>query len=355
VSPILLFAEVPSFYASIERGDDPVLADRPVLVGGDPRKRGQVLAASLDALAAGVHLEMTMLEALEVCPRAKAVRTDMKRYREVSRRLFAALRRELPRLEPFGLGAAYFDVSGASLEPERQGDVLRERVLAELSLPLRVGIASSRFLARIAAERVGRDGVVRVAPSEEARLRAELPVTRLDGVGRKTAATLAEGGAHTIGDVISLGRERLEALFGAHGIRIHDTACGADEAPVRAAIHAQSLSRESAVRGEALDIGVLSELLQNLARELEGELALQGLSAGRITLKIRYADQQRITRSTTLASPTASAGEIQRAAGDLLARTQAGSRPLRGVGIQLARLAPAQESDRQLSLFPQRF
>jgi DNA polymerase-4 len=351
---MLLFAEVPSFYASIERADDPALRDRPVLVGGDPRKRGLVQAASLDALAMGVHLEMTMLEALEACPMARAVRTDMRRYREVSRRLFAALRSEFPRLEPFGLGAAYFDVSGTAQGPERLAGALRERVREELALPLRVGIASSRFLARIAAERSGADGVGQVEPEDEASVRAELAVIRLDGVGRKTAATLAEAGAHTIGDLIAMGGERLEALFGAHGRRIYDTARGHGEAPVRAAAHAQSLSRESAVRGEALDLGVLSDLLQNLARELEGELALQSLSAARITLKIRYADQQRITRSTTLAAPTASAAEIQRAAGDLLARTQAGSRPLRGVGIQLARLAPAQESERQLALFPPR-
>lgn len=353
MSRTLLFAEVPSFYATVERADDPDLGDRPVLVGGDPRKRGLVQAASLDALAAGVTLEMTMLEALEVCPRARAVRTDMKRYREVSRRLFATLRRQLPRLEPFGLGGAYFDVSGVR-EPDALAAVLRERVREELALPLRVGIASSRFLARIAAERAGAEGVHRIAPGDEASFRAALPVTRLDGVGRKTAATLAEAGARTIGDVIAMGRERLEALFGAHGLRIHETARGVGEAPVRAAAHAKSLSRESAVRGEAVDLGVLSDLLQNLARGLEEELALQGLSAGRITLKVRYADQQRITRSATLPTPTTAAAQIQRAAADLLTRTQAGSRPLRGVGIQLARLAPAQESDRQLTLFPPR-
>ncbi len=354
MSRVILFAEVPSFYATVETAQDPALAGRPVIVGGDPRKRGLVQAASAEALAAGVEPEMPTLEALALCPSARLVRTDMALYRDVSRRLVACLRRVFPRLETFGLGGAFLDVTASSDPPEQIAERLRERVRQELSLPLRIGIASGKFLARLAAEEAGSNAVARIPPGGEQAFLAPLPVERLEGVGRKTAAALAEAGAGTIGEVAALGRERLEASLGAHGLRIHQLACALDDAPVRATRHAQSLSRELTIRAEPLDRAVLEESLQDLARHLEAELGRQGLAAGRVTLKARYADGGNQTRSQALGAPATAAAEIRALALRLLERTQAGSRPVRGLGIQLSRLAPAAEVERQLPLFPER-
>jgi DNA polymerase-4 len=351
VSRTILFAEVPQFYASVERCEDPELRGRPVLVGGDPRKRGLVQAASPDALAAGVTLDMTMLEALQVCPRARALRTDMPRYRALARRLLASLRQVLPSLEASGLGGAYFDLTGIPPAPEELARRLQERVAEEPGLPLRVGIASSRFLARLAAEEAGESGIRRIPEGEERAFLDPLPVSRLEGVGQKTATRLGELGARHIGDVVALGRERLEEVFGTHGLRIHALASGSDDAPVRAARHAQSLSREATVQGDRLDWAVVGEQLQRLARDLAEELQRQGLVAGRIALRLRFLDTGTATRSQALAMPLASAGEIQAAASRLLDRVESAGRPVRGVGIQLARLAPAAERDRQLELF----
>jgi DNA polymerase-4 len=349
----VLFAEVPGFYAAVERADDPALASRPVIVGGDPRKRGRVQAATPEALAAGVTLEMTMIEALQRCPHARAVRTNMGRYREVSRSLLLALRRVHPPLEPFALGAAYAEIGGSPRSAEEVAHAMCAGVREALSLPLRVGIASGKFLARLAAEQVADEGVHRVPHGEEHAFLAPLDVTRLDGVGRKTAAALAELGALTIGDVVALGRDRLQAAFGSHGLRIHAYASGRDDEPVRAESHPQSLSRESTIRVENLDVAQLTEQLAGLAQQLEGELARQSLVAGRISLKVRYADGATTTRSQTLAVPGGSATELLHVASRLLERTQAGARPVRGLGIQLAGLSPAGEGDRQLGLpFP---
>jgi DNA polymerase-4 len=351
VSRTILFAEVPQFYATVERCEDPELSGRPVLVGGDPRKRGLVQAASPDALAAGVTLEMTMLEALQVCPRARALRTDMPRYRALSRRLLASLRQVLPNLEASGLGGAYFDLSRATRAPEELASRLQERVAEEPGLPLRVGIASSRFLARLAAEEAGESGIRRIPEGQERAFLDPLPVSRLEGVGQKTATRLGELGARRIGDVVALGRERLEEVFGTHGLRIHALASGADDSPVRAARHAQSLSREATVQGDRLDWAVVGEQLQRLARDLAEELQRQGLAAGRIALRLRFLDTGTATRSQSLAVPLATAAEIQAAATRLLDRVESAGRPVRGVGVQLARLAPAAERDRQLELF----
>lgn len=347
----VLFAEVPSFYAAVETAQDPALEGRPVIVGGDPRKRGLVQAASATALVAGVEPEMPMLEALRLCPEARVVRTDMALYREVSRRLLACLRRGFPRLEAFGLAGAFFDVSGGAESPEAIAATLQEQVRSELSLPLRVGIATGKFLARLAAEEAGEAGLRRIAPGGESAFLAPLPVTRLEGVGQKTAATLAELGAGRIGDVVELGRETLEEHFGPHGLRIHQLAAAHDEAPVRATRHAQSLSRELTVHGETVDRTVLEERLLDLARHLETELERQGLAAARVSLKVRYADSGTHTRSQALGAAVTLAADLQAVALRLLDRSQAGSRPVRGLGLQLGKLAPREEAGRQLPLF----
>lgn len=348
----VLFVEVPSFYAAVERAEDPALGSRPVIVGGDPRKGGRVQSATRDAFEAGVLLDMPVMEALRRCPQARAVRTNMPHYREISRRLIALLRGVVPRLEPFGLGGAYFEVSPEDADSDAFAETLRTRVRQGLHLPTRVGVASAKFLARLAAQEVAEDGVHRVASGDEQSFLAPLPVTRLDGVGRKTAATLAELGAQSIGDLRALGRDRLQEVFGTHGLRIYAYATASDDEPVRAARHPQSVSRESTVRAEALDVGMLVEQLSGLTQDLERELVRQGLAAGRITLKLRFAEQGTTTRTLTVPDPVCAAARLLGIAQDLLDRTQAGARPVRGIGLQLSALIPAAESDRQLTLFP---
>jgi nucleotidyltransferase/DNA polymerase involved in DNA repair len=351
VSRCILFAEVPCFYASVERGQDPALAERPVIVGGDPRKHGVVLAASTDAAGAGVELEMPVVDALRLCPQARAVRTDMPLYREVSRRLFTCLRRGFERIEPFGMAGGYVDVSGAT-DASSLAENLRLRVRTELDLPMRVGIASGKFLARLAAGEVGEEGVRCIDPGTEGDFLRPLPATRIDGVGPKTAATLVQHAAHTIGDVVNLGVDRLEEIFGSHGRRIFALASGRDDAPVRASRHPQSLSREVTIGGEGTDRSVLGEHLLDLARHLEGELSRQGLAAERAVLKVRYIDQATQTRSQVLSRAVRSAPGIHEVALRLLERAQVGSRPIRGLGLQLGKLSAEAESDRQLELFP---
>ena len=360
----VLFVEVPNYYAMVERCRDASLARRPVIVGGDPRKRGLVQAATPDALDVGVRPNMPVSEAMGLCPRARMLRTDMIRYREVSRRLFATLRRCIRRLEPFGLGAAYFDVSGREEPPSQLISQLTDRVKIDLGLPLRAGVASGKFLARLAAEEAGDEGLRVVISGEEEQFLGPLDYTRLDGVGRKTAGRLAELGAQTIADVVQLGSERLELEFGVHGLRISALASGIDDAPIRAASHPKSVSREATIGSSpsqkraaasaegSTDLTLLTETLQQITRALDGELQMQGLAAGRLTLKVRFGDQGRTTRSETFGSPTSDPARILDCATRLLTRTQAGSRQVRGLGIQLGCLALREEADRQLDLFP---
>lgn len=348
---MLLYAEVPSFYAAIERRDHPALAERPVLVGGDPRKRGQVQAATPDALATGVCVGMSMMEALELCPHARALRTDVRRYREEDARLRACLRRETERVEPAGPGAAWLDVRGSGEPAEKVAARLRERVKRQLGLPLRVGIAPLKFVARLVAEDSGVEGVGQLEAAGLPRFLAELAVERLPGVGPRTLARLHELGIRRAGELAALERSVVEEMLGNHGLLIHDYARGHDAGRVRAAPRRRSLSQEITLDEPERDLAVLGERIRELAVGLESVLARERLAARRVSLKLRYADREAVSRTRTLARALTTAGALEEVARGLLGRTQAGTRAVRLVGLGVGQLVRARREDRQLDLF----
>jgi DNA polymerase-4 len=352
VTRTILYAELPNFYANVERAENGEASDRPIIVGGDPRKRGLVQSASADALARGVALDMPMVEAIRRCPEARVFRTDMPRYREASRRLFAQLRREFDRLEPLGLGAAYFDLSEVAEHSEEIAERMRVRVESALRLPLWLGIGTCKLVARLAAEDAGATGVRRVPAGGEREFLHDLAATRIEGVGEKTAATLAELGARSIGEVAALGAERLQAALGTHGLRILAFAEGRDDRPVKGTPHPGSISREITLKEGSRDRRAVAECLQGLSQRLADELELQGLFAARVALKVRFSDQTAGSRSLTLADVSAAAPDILAAALALWERTEVGSRNVIGLAVQLAGLQRQLATDPQLELFP---
>jgi DNA polymerase-4 len=348
---VVIYATVPGFYAEVERAADPSLAERPVIVGGDPRKHGLVQSASEDAAAAGVVVAMPMRDALARCPHARVRKTNMKSYRAVDGRLRACFRQETERMEPQGKGAAFLDVSGGDDRPEDVGARLRERVSATLSLPLRIGIGPVRFVAKLAAEESGPTGLLCVRPGELRRFLDPLPVTKLPGVGPRTEETLLALGATNVADLLKVGRDRLEEQLGNHGRAIHTLAQGIDSATVRAAPHPRTLSHEITLTTPEVDRSVLEARLGELASDVERSLARERLAAKRVVLKVRYADLGTTTRSRTERHALTGAAELLPLAADLLARTQAGSRPIRGLGLAVSTLITRRRDDRQLDLF----
>lgn len=347
---MILFCEVPNFYAEIECLRDPSLQGAPVVVGGDPKKRGRVQSASRDACAAGVVPGMTMQEALALCPAARCVKTDMKYYREVSGKLRGCLRAEVEAVEPVSLEAAFLAAALANEPAESIADRLVERVQDVLGLSLRVGIASARFLARLAAEEAPAGGSYRIAPGGEAEFLAPLLVERLPGVGPRTLETLGRLGVESVADLVVASRETLERELGNHGLRILDLASGQGDATVRGHRHPHSLSRERTFGETEFDRAEMEGCLQGLCGLLGEGLQEQGLAGRRVTLKVRFDDQQTTTRSRTLATPATSAAEIYPLALALLDRTQAGSRGVRLLGVSVGGLG-SRPDDRQLDLF----
>lgn len=351
---MLLYAWVPGFYAEVERRRNPALRDRPVVVGGDPRKRGLVQAATEDARAAGVVPGMPMLDALSRCPRARVLRTDMRYYREVGNQLLACLRRETARVEPAGLEAAWLDARGYEGGASGLADRLRQRVRDDLGLPLRVGIAPIKFLAKLAAEDAGSEGILRIDPGRMRAFLEPLPVERLPGVGPRTAERLHALGVRTAGELARRDVRALEEALGNHGRAIHAYAEGRDADSVRAAPLRRSLTQALTLPEPEVDRAVLEARLAELASGLEAGLALERLTARRLVLRVRYGDQGGTTRSRTCTHPVSAAREITTLAVALLDRTQGGSRPIRGLALTLSSLARSRREEPQLDLFSPR-
>ncbi len=347
---MLLYAVVPGFYAEAERALHPGLRDRPVVVGGDPRKRGLVQAATPDALAAGVVVGMPMIEALTLCPHARALRTHMREYREVSKRLQAFFRRETERVEAAGLEAAFLDLGGSDEPVLEMAARLRGEVGRELQLPLRVGAAPIKFVAKLAAEEAGEEGVLWIPTGQVRSFLDPLAVTRLPGVGPRTAERLEAGGVRTVGELRVLSEDEVEARLGNHGLGILALAQGRDVARLRAAPHPRSVSQESTLEAPEVDRGVLEERLAGLAADLERSLGLEQLAAKRVVLKLRYDDGEATTRSRTLPRPLSSAAAIAELASELLGRAQTG-RPVKRLGIAVSGIVRIRRDDRQLELF----
>jgi len=351
---VLIYATVPGFYAEVERSRDAALVGRPVIVGGDPRKRGLVQSASEDAVALGVAVGMPVLEALERCPLARVRKTDMRAYREATAQLRSCFRLATEKVEPAGLDAAYLDATGSDEAPEAIATRLRAGVAQELGLPLRLGIAPVRFVAKLAAEQSGTAGLLCVRPGEVRRFLDPLPVERLPGVGPRTRETLLGLGAACVADLLALGQSRLEEALGNHGRAIFALAQGADESRVRPAPHPRTVSHEVTLAAPEIDRGAIAARLAELAGNVEATLARERLAAKRLVLKVRYADGEETTRSRTVKHALARAAELLALAGELLDRTQAGERPLRGLGLAANSLIRARRDERQLDLFARR-
>jgi len=346
--PSVGFVEVPDFHVEVARRASPEPGGRPLIVGGDPTKRGKVRALSPELRARGLREEMPMREALERAPDARPVRTDMSLARELSGRLRAAVRQEVDAVEIEGLFGFYIEAPQGSEEALELVHRLVEAVEQATGLPLRCGVAPARFAARWAAEDAGRQGARVIDRNDFEAYLLRQPIERLPGVGPKTAARLAELGVVDLPGLRGLGQDRLEILLGNHGRGLWLLACGEDPKPLRARRHPATLSRE-ATFGRAR--GALHPGLGRLVGRLATALRREGLRASRIALRVTSEKGRTVTRSCVLAHPTDEVRPLEETAGVLLERTGIPESAVRKAGLTLAGLEPVGSEDRQLDLF----
>ena len=349
----ILHVDMDAFYASVEQMDNPGLKGKPVLVGGPPESRGVISAASYEARRYGARSAMPTATALRLCPKAVLLPVRMERYHEVSDIVFAIFNRVTPLVQPVSLDEAFLDVTGCQRlhgPPETIARRIRLSIKNETSLTASVGVASCRFVAKIASDLDKPDGLTIIPETEMLARLAPLPVTKIWGVGAVTGKRLAAMGIDTIGQLRQWPESTLAAELGETGRDLYRLANGMDDSEVHPEEQEKSISHETTFPRDVDSISELEITLLELADKVASRLRRRNLSGRVIFLKLRYNDFTTLTRRKSLPAATCLATEIHETAKTLLhERTAAGARPVRLIGVGIAGLEAG--SRQQKSLF----
>lgn len=354
----ILHVDMDAFYASIEQHDDPCLEGRPVVVGADPaggRGRGVVAACSYSARAFGIHSAQPISQAWRRCPAAVFLRPRFDRYREVSGCIMAIFGEYTDLVEPLSIDEAFLDVTGSRRVGGTAVDIahdIRQRIRTETGLTASVGVASNKFLAKIASDLEKPNGMVVVPDTGDGIMGflAPLPIERLWGVGPRTAQRLHKQGLRTIADVQARGEAVLHHELGKAGTHLWNLARGIDERPVVADREPKSISNEHTYDKDTADPAQVRQTLAALADRVAARLRKAGLEASIVTLKLRSADFTTAVRQHSLKTPTTDSNVILGEARTMLDRLPR-SLPVRLVGVGVRSLGRPRARTEQLGLF----
>jgi len=350
---VIFHADMDAFYAAIEQLDHPELRGRPLLVGG-PTRRGVVATASYEARPFGVHSAMPMAVARRRCPQALVVPPNFERYQDVSAIVMEVFGRFSPRVEPLSLDEAFLDMTGAEGlfgPPEQAGRRLKDEVRAATGgLTVSVGIATVKFVAKVASDLRKPDGLTIVPPGTEREFLRPLPVSRLWGVGPRTVPLLERLGLRTIGDVARADRTQLVRRLGALGEHLHRLAWADDPREVEPDRERKSLGAEVTLEQDVVGAAQLRPHLRHAAERVARGLRDERLVAAGVRVKLKTADFRLLTRQTLVSPPTDAATVLERTAFELLEQFDL-DLPMRLVGLAAYQLAPDAEAG-QRPLFP---
>jgi nucleotidyltransferase/DNA polymerase involved in DNA repair len=331
----ILHVDMDAFFVEVERRRDPSLIGKPVAVGG-VGGRGVIASASYEARRHGVRSAQATATALRLCRDLVVVPASHGRYGEVSAEIFEIFRGFTPMVEGLSLDEAFLDISGLRRhfdDPVQVAVALRAEIRSRLALPASVGIASSKFLAKLASESAKPDGLRHVPRESQLEFLHALSVESLWGVGPATLAGLERLGVVTVGDLAELPEESVvRALGPTNGRHLVQLARGIDNRPVIPDTEAKSVSVEETYDRDLEGRETIETALLAHAQRLSGRLRRSGLTARTITLKVRYEDFTTITRSVTTGTPTDSPRDLYRSARELLASVDV-ERPIRLLGL----------------------
>lgn len=349
----ILHVDMDAFYASVELRERPELRGLPVIVGA-PGPRGVVLSATYEARRFGVHSAMPMTRARRLCPRAVIIPPSRGKYSEVSRGVMEIFRTFTPEVEPIASDEAFLDVAGARRRlgpPAVIAAMIRERVAREHEITCSVGVANSKFVAKLASQHCKPDGLMVVPADQVVAFLHPLPIAALWGVGERTEQSLARLGVRTVGDLARIPVETLQHELGqAVGAHLAALAWGRDERRVTPHTPDKSIGAEETFATDVNDPERIHRELLRLSERVAARLR-QGGHAGRtVSVKLRRADFSTISRSRTLREPTDVAQVLYSTARDLYGAAGLEGVRLRLVGVRVENLVPAAGMTRQLGL-----
>jgi DNA polymerase-4 len=340
----IIHVDMDAFYASVEQRDRPELRGKPVAVGGSPESRGVVAAASYEARQYGVRSAMPMSRAVRKCPKLTIVAPNFTKYRTVSQQVFAIFRTVTPLVEPLSLDEAYLDVTENAWGEALGMSVarrLKQEIRAATGLTASAGVAPNKFLAKIASAWRKPDGLTVIAPERVESFLQQLPVDAVWGVGPVTAERQRERGIQKLVDVRTAEPVVLREAVGSLSDWLVKLAMGHDDRPVEPNRPSKSSSSECTYARDLVDLERIREEIATMARDNANWLQRRQILARTVTIKVRYDDFTTITRSDTR-PPTNDPDDIARRAVDLLAKTDAGKRPVRLLGAGVHNLATAE-------------
>jgi DNA polymerase-4 len=339
--------DMDAFYASVEIRDDPSLEGKPVVVGGAPDQRGVVAAASYAARKFGIHSAMPMARAVRLCPDLVRLPGDPAKYSEVSKKVFAILESYSPLVETISLDEGFLDVSHFD-DPFVLARRIKDDIRAAVRLVASVGVAPSKFVAKLASDHGKPDGLVVVPPGEVLAFLHPLPIERLWGVGAKTAPRLHALGIRTIGDLAARDASWARTQLGEHGLQLHELALGKDDRPVVPDQASKSISSEMTFATDIAERARLLGLVADQASTVAARMRREGVLGRTVQLKLRDDTFATRTRRKTLGAPTDDGDVIYRAARALLEADPL-ERPLRLIGVGVSGFTEA--AAQTLSLF----
>jgi DNA polymerase-4 len=336
-----------AFFAAVEQLDNVQLKGKPVIVGGNPQKRGVVAACSYEARQFGIHSAMPSSKAVRLCPHAIFVRPRMMRYKEISDQVMTIFSRFTEVIEPLSLDEAYLDVTVNKLEnpsATRLAECIRHQISSTTGLTASAGVSYNKFLAKIASEVNKPNGLHVILPEDAISFLDTLPVGKFHGIGRVTEKKMGTLGIRFGRDLRQFSKEDLILHFGKSGAFFFEIVRGRDDRLVLASRERKSIGSETTLEEDTSDTEEVTEILHHLAEKIETVLRQKECGGSTITLKVRYYDFSTITRSTTLRSPVFKAPEILNQVHRLIRSTAVGAKKIRLLGISISKLVDKNEN-----------
>lgn len=344
-----------AFFASIEQRDNPSLAGKPVVVGGNPNSRSVASTCSYEARKYGIRSAMSLAEAKRRCPEAIFLPVDMPKYAKVSAQMHAIFQDYTPLIEPISLDEAFLDVTDSILLFKSANYIaleIKRRIRENLKLTASVGIGPNKFLAKIASDIKKPDGFMMIDddPLKIQTFLDPLPVERIWGVGPKTAEKLSALNIKCIADLRKMDQLRLESYFGSAGVQLYYLSRGIDNRPVECNREAKSIGREITFAEDLKDLEIIETFMMELAQDVGRRLRKESLKAKTISIKVRFQDFSTLTRSRTLDHFTNLDKDIFTEASLLLRKLEC-TDAVRLIGVTVHNFVP---EDFQYSLFEEK-